>query len=311
MRLPPLSFTAIILAAILSAPSCHALPTTDIKETTQSTSGLNTTNTAASNNDCYFPGNPSLYGLGIRTGIYLTSLSTLLAAIYTQKAGPSLAKLSSLFQLAILVALVRETIANPGGFYAIEALVAYLLCLSSLPLGDVIFTHPVRGKPLSSTTTNWLERRTMPNLTGLLRQLVFLAVDGYQVWFWFLGVDRLGRLPCGTETFFLARVDVYGPFRVFAKIWSILTVVGVAMVMVMRLLDCPFQKGSEVPVYVKVGAVGFFMGMIVCAVELTLWWNDVTGVNDVAGAGQLIPLVVGLVTFVGMVLNWERDSQSS
>jgi hypothetical protein len=53
---------------------------------------------------------------------------------------------------------------------------------------------------------------------------------------------------------------------------------------------------------------GLVLGLIVTAVELTLKWNNVRGVNDVTSAGQLIPLIVGGGTLVGMVLNWEKRS---
>lgn len=368
VHLHSLSFAVLLLGF---GSICHALPT-NITETTQPLPSANTTSTSHSNdsNDCSFPGNPSLYGLGIRIGMYLVSVSSLLGTIYGQKTAPAFGKILFLFQLAMLVALVRETIASSGsnGFYAVEALVMTLLCLLALPLGDVLpppsstnttTTTPPRtsdpaialalalgektpsssspaspasllpspapasaSSPISASqlaSPNWLEKHTTPNLTSLLRQLLFLAAAGYQVFFWFLGLSlslnntntnsRLKPLPCGrsTETFFLARAEVDGPFRVFGKIWSVFIMIAWAALMVMKLLNCPLQsqKGGRVPIYVKVGAVGFFIAMMVCAVELTLWWNHAVAINHVVGTGQLIPLIVGLGMFVGMVLNWE------
>jgi hypothetical protein len=117
-------------------------------------------------------------------------------------------------------------------------------------------------------------------------------------------VDKLQRLPCKTDTFFLARVDIYGPFRMFAKIWSILIIIWLAAIIAFRLLKCPLQQGIQR--LLKLSPAGLFVAMVIIAVELTLKWNHVRGVNDVTSAGQLIPLIVGLGTFVGMVLNWER-----
>jgi len=293
---PSFSPMAILTTALLllSATPCHAFPTATqrIDEVPPSPLSLNSTES------CSFTGNPNLYGLGIRTGIYLTSLATILASVFEQRSAIELCKVSGLFQLAVFIALVYQTIAN-ARFYAVEALVTYLFCLSSLAVSF--------GDPTGTDKhyfPNYLEKRTLPNLVSLLRQLVILAVEVYQAWFWFLGVDTLQRLPCGTDTFFLARVDAYGPFRMFAKVWSILITMGLATVIAFRMLKCPLQRA--VPKRFKVVIGGLVLGLIVAAVELTLRWNDVRGVNDVTSAGQLIPLLVGGGTLVGMVLNWEK-----
>jgi hypothetical protein len=84
-----------------------------------------------SNEACVFDGNPNLYGLGIRSGVYITSFATVLASVYEQRTAIELCKIGGLLQLAVFVALMRETLANTE-LYAVEALVTYLFCLSSL-----------------------------------------------------------------------------------------------------------------------------------------------------------------------------------
>ena len=37
---------------------------------------------------------------------------------------------------------------------------------------------------------------------------------------------------------------------------------------------------------------------IVAATELTIQWNDLTGINDISTAGQTIPLIIGLSALV-------------
>ena len=220
---------------LLSASPCHAFPTVQRIEEGSSPSALN------GNEGCFFNGNPDLYGLGIRSGVYMTSFATALGSVYEQRTATELCKVGSLFQLAVLVALVYETIANSGQLYAVEALVIYLFCLSSL---GVNFGDPTGGGKYYSP--NWLEKKTWPNLVPLLRQLTVLGVDIYQAWFWFLGVYQLPRLPCRTDTFFMARVDMYGRFATFAKIWSILITMGLAIIIAFRLLKCPLQQ-REIP----------------------------------------------------------------
>jgi len=292
---------AICLAALLllSTNLCHAFPTTqgiDDGSSPTPSHGVET---------CLFGGNPNLYGLGIRSGVYIITFATVLASIFKQRTAIELSKIGALFHFAIFVALLRETITHSEQLHAVEALVTSLVCLSSLAWAS--FDDPT-GRD-NHCFPNHLEKKTLPNLVSLLRQLTVLGVSVYQAWFWFLGVNKLQHLSCatGTHTFFLARVDMNGPFQVFAKIWSVLVIIWVAVIIAFRLLNCQLQQRGA-PTVFKLLLAGFFLGVIIAAVELTLKWNNVGDVSDVTGAGQSIPLIVGIGMFVGMFLNWEgRD----
>ena len=203
---------------LLSTNPCCAFPTTQRIDEGSSPTPSN------GKEDCLFCGNPNLYGLGIRSSVYIITFATALASIFKQRTAIELSKIAGLFHFAIFVALLRETITNSEQLYAVEAMVACLVCLS--PLAWASFGDPA-GRD-NHYSPNYLEKKTLPSLVFLLRQLTVLGVGVYQAWFWFLGVNQLQRLPCGTgtETFFLARVDMYGPFGMFAKIWSVLVIIG-------------------------------------------------------------------------------------
>ncbi|KAI1153840.1 hypothetical protein F4825DRAFT_413510 [Nemania diffusa] len=286
--------------------------------------------TSASNDNgvCGFDGNSDLYGLGIRSGVYIQAVATLLATFYQQKTAPDLYKVGGLFQFAVFIALIRETVTNEN-LYAVEALVTYLFCLTSLGINlDDPFGIEERKDQ------NILERITLPSLVSILRQTTVLAIDFYQTWFWFVGLDKFERSPCKTETFFLARVDAFGPFRKFAQVWSVLIMTSLAFLLGFKIrnsikyrstpqdlrarthngLNSLFQNSddtlslsqqSAIVRYTRLVISVVFLVAVILAVELTLKWNNVREVNSIDGAGQLIPLIIGIVTFIGMVLNWE------
>jgi len=284
---------------------------------------------------CRFDGNPDLYGLGIRSGVYITAFATAIAHAFEQEAAYELCKVAGLFQFAVLVALVRETVTNPD-LYAVEALVTYIFSLASLainPMQVMRLDSPgdtadqdqdrARDRDRDNKRLNLLERHTSPSLLPVLRQLTVLAIDAYQAWFWWVGLDRLRRLPCArTDTFFFVRADMYGSFRTFGKAFSIFMLVFVVVILGLMLAFRRRRVDKQIPADARpmvglVTAPGKLIGlaglisMVVSAVELTLKWNNVQGVNSIDSAGQLIPLILGIGTFIGMVLNWERPFRNA
>lgn len=53
----------------------------------------------------------------------------------------------------------------------------------------------------------------------------------------------------------------------------------------------------------------------IIAVELTLKWNGATGIYDVKSTGQLIPLITGVLSLIGLlqvhITNYLRESYVS
>ncbi|KAJ8130418.1 hypothetical protein O1611_g3213 [Lasiodiplodia mahajangana] len=173
-----LIFTTLLLLAEI--PQGWASPT----PTTARRRGIHSASTFIGNGPCSLDRNSDLYGLGIRIGIYIQGVATLWAMSYRQTAAAELCKVGGLFQFAVLVALIRETVTNDN-FNAVEALVTYLLGVLSFGVNvtDALGTDREEHQ-------NYLERKTISSLSVS------------QTWFWFVGLNKLERLPCKTETFF-------------------------------------------------------------------------------------------------------------
>jgi hypothetical protein len=320
----------LLLVGTSKNDQVHASPTADLIQ--RQNEGI--TSTLRNSEVCGFDGNSDMYGLGIRVGVYVQTAATIIATSHKRKTASDLVKVGGLFQFAALVALIQQTVNNEK-LYAVEALVTYLFCFTS--------TGVNLAEPIDKVQSqNRLEQITLPSLVAMMRQTTLLGLDCYQTWFWFTGLDKLERTPCKTETFFLARVDAHGRFRTFAKIWSVFIMAVVTFSLCFKLRKSieekkrpagtsttrspipktkpPYMSGPEflrLKLWggltiqddangpwrrVMAGSIG--PAIVVLAVELTIRWNNVRGVNNIDSVGQLIPLIIGIGTFIGMVLNW-------
>ena len=76
-------------------------------------------------------GNSDLYGLGIRVGIYLQWVSSLLTNVFLPHRASDSLDANSIFLFAIFIAIVRST-ATSGGLNAVEAFIMLQLCFGYL-----------------------------------------------------------------------------------------------------------------------------------------------------------------------------------
>ncbi|KAH7239554.1 hypothetical protein BKA59DRAFT_484663 [Fusarium tricinctum] len=165
----------------------------------------------ASNNEtfvCGFDGNPDLTGLGVRSAFYIQTLSLVIAGMFLDaEAGHLHSSIIGLL-LAVLVALLRETIR--GSLFAPE--VSVILWLFSLQLfssfGTVRKLIPCGKQKISVAAL----------LPVCLHLLLVFAYIGYAIWFWFVGLDSLPHTACTEWAFFFAKVNVRGWFRTFNKV---------------------------------------------------------------------------------------------
>lgn len=161
---------------------------------------------------CGLDGNPDLTGLGLRTAFYIQSITFAVAGEFLDAEAAFLHSSAMGLLLAILVALVRETIM--GSLRAPE--VAVIMWLFSIQVVASSRTTkkflPVAGQPVPTES-----------LVRLRVQYAFVfAFVGYATWFWFRGLDTLPRTACVEYGFFFAKVDVRGWFRTLNKVvWGI------------------------------------------------------------------------------------------
>ncbi|MCJ1419713.1 hypothetical protein MMC32_006069 [Xylographa parallela] len=59
----------------------------------------------------------------------------------------------------------------------------------------------------------------------ILRTILMNWGMGYNLWFWWKGLDSLIGTPCGTYVLYVVRVDMYGPVRTVMKVFAVVALV--------------------------------------------------------------------------------------
>ena len=115
-----------------------------------------------------FAGNSDFYGLGIRIGIYLQWISSLLTNVLLPRGISDSLDTNSIFLFAVFVAVANATSLSQEGFHLVEIFVMLQLCfgylLSVLSVSGLRFT-------LFSDSNNTHPRFTLQNARDLLNDL--------------------------------------------------------------------------------------------------------------------------------------------
>ncbi|KAF2681784.1 hypothetical protein K458DRAFT_79717 [Lentithecium fluviatile CBS 122367] len=162
---------------------------------------------------CDFDGNADFYGLGIRVGIYLQWISSLLANRYVPEAIRNLLITNTIFLLAVAIAAAQSTAA--GTLRKAESLAVQHLCFGFLFTILSIWGFRIRTKvKVSGAVFSLAEKSFRLGLSA--------AICGYGVWYWFVGNYKLSRESCSTATFVFGKVDSLGAIRYFYQIQSVI-----------------------------------------------------------------------------------------
>ncbi|KAK1755382.1 hypothetical protein QBC47DRAFT_401548 [Echria macrotheca] len=231
---------------------------------------------------CAFGGNPDLYGIGVRVGIYMQWAAQVLVTIWKPSAEPSTLVVKLLLQVAILLSLIIMT-AN-GEAVAVDVLIAFWLLFGPLPS-----LHLKRLNPFAS-------------LYGLPRIAMDTATAAFYCWFWVVGWEKLEPSGCHAVAFF-GNVSVDGPFRVFCMVAVIAYLVLCTAMIVIRLVRPKMphkwwkhkweeQLDPRVEPSLLVLSVVWSLFSI-AVVEYLIKANSVESVNDLQAIGQFIALLTG------------------
>jgi hypothetical protein len=171
---------------------------------------------------CQHPGNADLYGLGIRLGIYLQILSTILGMIFLPDVLYDFQDSNAILLLAILIALIKNTPGRDIQEIDIIILLRIVWCIiiSGFSLLDIKAEYHAffrTDNPFGGFTAT---------LAIIARALIAGGVTSYNVWFWFKGAEYLDVIEnCPAYLFLFAKLSAHGPVRRFYKFMSVVLMV--------------------------------------------------------------------------------------
>lgn len=153
---------------------------------------------------CGFDGNSDFYGLGIRLGIYLQWITTLLAHLFFDEAIPGNLELNCVFLLAVSAATLVAT--RTGTVRPAECLVLLHLCFGFIFSILSIWGHRIDMKFSLAGST--------------FRLALATAISSYAAWFWFRGLELLTVDACPAFTFILVPKAVSDAISTFYQVQS-------------------------------------------------------------------------------------------
>ncbi|KAF7953474.1 uncharacterized protein EAE97_000873 [Botrytis byssoidea] len=283
-------------------------------------------NTFSSNNTlsmpqiCIIDGNSDIYGLGIRIGFYFQWYASILASAPRGSSG----KVASdevqglmfsivLFTVATFLALIIQT-------STLQLAEVYIILL--LVMGYHYYFIPKMFMALLSFIKQLLSKGEKDE-TGqrknrvwefiLLAGLFFCVISCFQLWFWGGDFqDRNGKSnTCPSFGFGFMRIDLENiAFHTFnITCWVLLLILslksGASSTRSSKESNSKYDS-------MRFGILFISMTVIIIAIEKSIVWNQITGVTTLAGAGQLIPFLIGLgslfrVCYVGVKGNDRRE----
>ncbi|KAF8472883.1 hypothetical protein BDZ91DRAFT_760323 [Kalaharituber pfeilii] len=280
-----------------------------------------------------FRGNADMYGLGVRIGVYLQIFACICAKyLRLERAIESLAFSSGLLRLALLISLSYVTIKEER-LEAVDTAIMVLLALISTPpfdsLGRVSLPSNLEFRTLGRFLNQmapmfralsglglicysvwfwWTGLETLGHSPCTGTTFFFAKVSLYN-WFRWLGriytvymlialvlmilnwMRRNWCPNCGSAGNSSRNSESTVKARVMDKIRKIL-VIDIILEILGGYKDffvfLITNRTSKAVLAIVVN------GLIILAIELTIRWNFITGVNSLGSVGQLIPFLVGV-----------------
>ncbi|KAF2105689.1 hypothetical protein BDV96DRAFT_677116 [Lophiotrema nucula] len=274
---------------------------------------------------CTFTGNSDLYGLGIRLGVYLQWIASIFAYNCSPAETSSMRGVNTCFQLATAIGLIVMMAQPHDNILALEVFLLLILALGAScdyctrPAPKVSEWH-IRISPL-------IEALGANTIGDLIRMTVAAAVCACGSWYAFTGLDRLGRRPCGDFgfVFVFAKVPLDSGYRSFLKA---IFLVSLCLFFAITLLSGYLIYGRFIEIWrtwgldrggeqdqagkIKPSGAKIFLAMalwsfFVLTVELTLRWNEVTGVYECRSFSQLFPLIIASANLFRLALKIGTD----
>ncbi|PTB70848.1 hypothetical protein BBK36DRAFT_1108685 [Trichoderma citrinoviride] len=250
---------------------------------------------------CPVTGNPDLYGLGIRIGIYIQMLTVQLSGLASAilRTEDSLGQGTIIFVLATGIVLIRLLRAATD-IQPVEVFPILTLLLAQVGVCRVPY---------------WKGQTT-----ALIYAVEVAGLIALFAWYWWHGMDTLPRKCHDDKAFFFAKVSIWHWFRTLNKVGSVFAIIG-GVVSVLFYLgaiilftfvraanfvrrfrgetggggskeeDNPMGYGP-LDFLVNVGAIVY--------VEMALKWNDISGVHSLAAPGQFMPFFISIAQLLSV-----------
>ncbi|PMB70385.1 hypothetical protein BM221_002836 [Beauveria bassiana] len=261
---------------------------------------------------CPVEGQPDLYGLGIRIGIYIQMLAVQISGLLSivLRQDDYLGESVVLFILAVGSVLIKLIVHKQ------------ILAVEAAPMVALLLAQVSVCRAVSQ----------MGFVVGVIFAVEFCGLSSLFVWFWWHGMDVLGRSPCADDkAFFFAKVSLWGWFRTMNKVFAIFTAIAAGMMAIMYIFgytvvsvqyllywyqrlrgrvgpleqnngdqnsdmndrDWKVDIQSAFEISINIGVIAF--------VEMTLKWNNITNVHSLRDPGQFMPLMISLAQLVAII----------
>ena len=283
---------------------------------------------------CSFVGHPDMYGLGIRVGTYLLWFTVVGALWLAPTEVPTLRFVTSLVSLGLFIGLVIATANND--LRASEVYIGYLLAF-----GTFFFLIPLYlWKGVTCFSPLWdpgrFPRVPASPLNKTLNFVLLLAITSFAMWFWCTGdQDLRGQSPantCQEFGFLFAQIAIDNTGLIaFNILFNVLVLIGCVAVLAFSfgLVSVGDQKkrrrkkrrASELQIAAIQELQSMLSlvvaGVVIAGIELTIQWNNISGVGGVDTTAQTIPLVLASGLLIRCFYIWifistiETDSDSS
>jgi len=282
------------------------------------------------NTKCGFEGNPDLYGLGIRMGVYFQWVSALVIWRWWPQGRTELGGAYLVFLFALLVAMIVKT-AQVDPTYSAEILILMYIIFGGVFTVMMIGLRKSHTQKVKKMQSSWVQ--------VMVLFFILAAASIFCSWFWLSGIhhDFLDT-DCGTYGFLFTKVSLknqhvtkfFAALSIYLAILYVIASIYALGAFAAFLLRAPWldriirkheQEASVAADRSRVSArkrsarsqQDIFSSIVaptanivsliysVIGIEMTLHWNHVTGVYSINSVGQLIPFVIGLVGFIKVV----------
>ena len=182
-----------------------------------------------------FVGNADVYGVGIRAGYYTQAFAVWGANFFVPHEAPFLHSVNILFMIAMLVGLIF-LVGDPENTWAVEPFMLLNITYSIAWIGTSFPGWLKENLPWEGTLKeDWV------------RNLSFMGLDGFAVWYWFVGLPKMKPTigDLGTMVYWWNQGPLFGWVRTANQVVTCLDLVLRVLLMGFRTYIACLHRSLE------------------------------------------------------------------